>query len=309
MTKKLKLLQLGNIAGVSGLLSSMLKEEFPLTIKSKVITRKNQDHYGFDKYYQKSGNASIIGGERAFWFYLYISFYILIRKPNIIQIHGWLKGLKMVNILKKFYLRKPYIIYHGHGSEMRQKEKIVYDLIKTADKIIVSTMDIYNDFVASQSLNYDIKWIPNPIDKKLFFYPSNTNKSKGKALFIRNFLPPSYPYDFLDKVELFCKENNLSLTIIDRMSDHDLSKPYPNALTFGEFIPFNKIGDIFRSHEYLLDFKGFEPVFSKAAIEAATCGAKIVHESFKIYQPSELTKFDGSNEFINYYETLRNELL
>jgi hypothetical protein len=316
--RKLKVLQIHNIAGVAGSLSTMI-DKLP-NMKSTVITRKNQDYYGINDHYKEYTNFKIVGGERAVWFYLYVILYILIKKPNVIHIHAWLKGLKMVLFLKKFYIRKPYIIFNGHGSEIRFKGADVYDLLRMPDKVIVSTKDlseelekvIKDDILINKEnippidLKYykkmNLEWVSNPIDSDLFYPPGNSEKSKGKVLYIRNFLPVVYPYDYMDKVQEFVEIHNLKLSIIDRMSDHDnKTLPIPRALTFGDFIPFKEIGDIFRQNEYFLDFKGVEPIFSKAGIEAGKCGCKIVHESFKIYEPNELEKLDGFPRFQAIY--------
>jgi len=297
---ELNVLHIGNIAGVPAHLSQILNEQEK--INAKWIARKNQDLYGFNKYYKEKGKGFLIGGERAVWFYLFLAFYILTKRPNVIHLHAWLEGLWMVNIFKKMYIiRKPYVIFHGHGSEIRSKVDKLIPLLSKADKLIVCTTDLKDEI--NEVSDLEVMYIPNPIDSNLF-YNNNTNK-KNTVLFIRNFLPLVYPYDYMDKVKEFT--GNMKLMIIDRMSDHDLSNPFPNSLTFGDFVPFSGIGDLFRQYEYFLDFKSFEPVFSKAAVEASRCGCKIVHESFKIYQPEELDHLDGTDKFIRLYKQLQGE--
>jgi hypothetical protein len=327
--KTVNLIHLGNLAGVSGIISKLLNKDYPeLKIKSKYIARHNQDYYGFNDYYKE--DAILIGGARAVWYYILVALYIVIKRPRIIQIHAWLKGVKLVSLLKKFYWKKPIVIYHSHGSDTRFKKfydsklspeelgselkstqsgfkrtKYLPRYLNNVDHIIVSTPDLLDSKDLEVTKIKSIQCISNPIDYDLF-YPNTSNNNKGTVLYIRNYLPVVYPYDFMDVVTQFAQDRNLKLTVLDRMSEHDTSKPYPTVLTKGDFIPYNEVGDYYRQFEYFLDFKGVCPVLSKAGIEAGFCGCKVFQEDLKQVERGRIGENDGTNGFINFYSNLKH---
>jgi hypothetical protein len=313
-TKKLKIVQLFNIAGVAGVICKILDKELKGKYSIKMIVRKEQDYYGFNEVYKKY--SANIPGKRTYLYYIYLSLYLFFRRPNIIHIQGFRKGFKLINKFKKYIFYNPYIIYHAHGGDIRHKWIDPDYLKENADQVIVATEDLKTED--------EYLFIPNPVDLDLF-YPSRFSVygNEKKALFIRNFLQLVYPYDYMDVAEAFCERKGLELEVIDRMSNvPDGQKEHKDYFTMdkmhGDFIPFKQMGHWYRQHKYFLDFKGLadmknngRPIFSKAALEAAACGCIIVQEDLKEYTPAEIFELfdlDGYKHFIDYFSGLYDKL-
>lgn len=289
--KKLKVFHTQNIAGVPGLISKHLNKED--NFESSFLARTVLDPFGFSKYYKEDGKGTLLKGKRTYFYYILFVLIIMIKRPKIVHIHAWIRGLKIALFLKKFR-RNLFIIYHGHGTEIRKMnpKDIIY--LRKANKIFVSTLDLKIHLLFIDQM-LDIEFLPNPIDLELFY--DKKEHKKGTAFFIRYKNDGIARYDFIKTAQEYCLKHNLELT-----QHISLEKP----------IPYDLVADLYNEFEYFLDFKGYAKdisgIFSKAALESSNCGCIVVQEDFKTYTPYELAEYNGLKRVIQYYKAIAKEL-
>ncbi|MFX0014123.1 MAG: hypothetical protein ACFFB2_06510 [Promethearchaeota archaeon] len=196
--------------------------------------------------------------------------HILSFKPDLIHVRAWTKGL----ILAKLFSPRVPIVFQYHGTEIRGREIPIY-VKRLATKILVSTKDL---------LREGVEYYGRPISPS---FKDHGNKRKGTALFIR-----TPPVDKTEEAKNFAKENNLELTILNRMADQPL-----------KVIPFNEFPEFLSSFEYVLDLKGLtsREVLSKAGLEAIASGCKVLVDTGEIITETEQTPVE---KYIRLYNRL-----
>ena len=175
------------------------------------------------------------------------------RKYDIVHLHD--RDI-LIPALKTIYPRKPVII-HYHGSKIRSSWKKRRKYWKYADRILISTTDLY------EGAPEGVVHIPNPVDTTLFF-PVNDVSPDGEAVYFK--------YDADDIARELAKELGMKLTINDKYKNPISYENMPNFLR-----RFKVLIDVKR------DFKGNilcqNEVMSKTALEAIACGLKVVNSS------------------------------
>jgi hypothetical protein len=113
------------------------------------------------------------------------------------------------------------------------------------------------------------------------------NRRKGTALFIR-----TYPVDKTEEAKKFAEENNLELTILNRMFDQPM-----------KIVPYNEFPEFISSFEYVLDLKGLTSpdVLSKVGLQAIASGCKVLVDTKEIITETEQTKVEA---YIKLYKSL-----
>jgi hypothetical protein len=164
------------------------------------------------------------------------------------------------------------VLLHYHGDDIRNRET-PYLIKKLAKKIVVSTLDLVRD-------NFELYTCP--ISPRFRDYE---NRKQKTALYC---LTP--PVDQTEKAKAFCQEHDLELTILDRKE---------------KYIPYSQLPEFLSSFEYVLDLKGLTSpsVISKLALEAISCGCKILVDTGEI-----ITTFPtrtGKDYFNLYQEMLK----
>lgn len=195
-------------------------------------------------------------------------------KPTHIHVSSSIKCLLISRILAP---RTP-IIFSYHGTDIRGREK-AHKETSVADYVTVTTPDL---------ARYG-KWIDRPSDP-IFYYRGGRVQNTALMLYNGNFI--------LDQRELakeWCRERNISLTILDRTD--------PNY----KMIQYIDMPEVYSKYEYYLDFKGFigkQFALSKAAIEAFQCGCEVFHDS-DLNNPLNNIKLSGVDEYIELYIRLQ----
>ncbi|MFW9801878.1 MAG: glycosyltransferase [Candidatus Thorarchaeota archaeon] len=182
---------------------------------------------------------------------------ILDLNPTHIHVNAYYSSLPIIRACSPF----TPVIMHYHGIEIRFRKRIHPTVRLFADKVIVSTPDLrkYGD------------WYGCPVPKEFYF---RGGRQLGTAvMFFGQVLPLADTDEKTQDAEKICKELGLELTIINNQR--------------GESVPSHKMPEFLSSFEYLFDFKGLvhSPIFSKTALEAISCGVKVIHDSdlTKIY--------------------------
>ena len=83
------------------------------------------------------------------------------------------------------------------------------------------------------------------------------------------FYASNYIHDTRPMMQEWCESRDIELTMIDRSNPEN-------------HIPHTSMPELFSSFEYYLDFKGHgkeQYALSRSAMEAMTCGCKVVHDS------------------------------
>lgn len=113
------------------------------------------------------------------------------------------------------------------------------------------------------------------------------NRRKGKALFTR-----TYPIDKLAEALVFCEENNLNLTIINRIPDFPINT-----------IPHEQFIELLRCFEYYLDLKGLTTpeILSRSGLEALKAGCKVLVDTGEIITDFKMTSPD---DYIQLYREI-----
>lgn len=113
---------------------------------------------------------------------------------------------------------------------------------------------------------------------------------KEAALFTR-----TYPIDKLKEAINFCQENNLKLTIINRLPGFPI-----NTIPHTQFLEFLKCFD------YYLDLKGLttSEVLSRSGLEALRAGCKVLVDTGEIIIDFKMTSPDDYVKL--YFEILES---
>jgi len=101
---------------------------------------------------------------------------------------------------------------------------------------------------------------------------------KIEALFTR-----TYPIDKLKEAINFCQENNLKLTVINRISDFPINT-----------IPHKQFLKLLKCFDYYLDLKGLttSDVLSRSGLEALRAGCKVLVDTGEIITDFKMTSPD-----------------
>jgi len=183
-----------------------------------------------------------------------------------------------IPLLPQFKAPGRKIIMHYHGSDIRGKgtQKRLY--YASADLALVSSRDLLRDVP-------DATWLPRPVDTD-HFKPLPVARKKRSAVYV------NIVSTWMRTAKKFCRERALSPTVVHRESDH--------------WIPYSQYPLFLNQFEYFLDFKGQEEL-SKNALEALSCGLKVVH----INRKDEITfhsKFPETNRLENVVKRYINIL-
>jgi hypothetical protein len=171
--------------------------------------------------------------------------------PTHVHVNAYYSNL---SIIRAFSPSVP-VIMHYHGIEIRFRRRIHFTVRLFADKVIVSTPDLrkYGE------------WFGCPIPKE---YHYCGGREPGTAvMFFGKVLPLANTDEKTRDAEKICERMHLKLTIINNQK--------------GEYVPSSEMPDFLSKFEYLFDFKGLthSPIFSKTALEALSCGVKVIHDS------------------------------
>jgi len=171
--------------------------------------------------------------------------------PTHIHVNAYYSNLPVIKAYSPFVP----VIMHYHGIEIRFRKRIHPTVRLFADKVIVSTPDLkkYGE------------WYGCSMPKEFYYHG---NRQLGTAvMFFGRVLPLANIDEKTRDAEKICKELGLKLTIINTQ--------------IGQTIPSQEMPEFLSKFEYLFDFKGLthSPIFSKTALEALSCGVKVIHDS------------------------------
>lgn len=232
--EQIRILHIWNITGSGSTISKFMDKTYKT--HSWVITRKKFDPWEHTLY----GETSILGAKS-----FTLKALMMARKYDIIHIHAF---DKIVPYLKLIYPNKK-ILLHYRGVDIRGIWNSRVKYWNKADIICVSTEDLL------EGAPPGIIYIPRAVDTDLF-HPIDTSNI-GTAFHI------SYNAD--DLAKKYAEENNLSLTINDR-----LKTP----------IKYAKFSKTLLKYEYYIDVKRSNgkrlEVLSKTGLEALACGLKVI---------------------------------
>lgn len=187
--KRLRILHVCNIAGVSSIIAKFMDRLFGT--ESLVVHRKIFDPYGLTTYGEVWDCSARMFALRCLW---------LARKFDIIHVHSF---DRLVPFLKLLYLNKTVII-HYHGSDIRGKWGLRRKYWSKADAIFYSTMDLLDRETPKNAI-----YIPNPVDTELFHPMQNNNRRRKAALAFNVFLDKR-------KAQAYAQMYGLSLDILER---------------------------------------------------------------------------------------------
>jgi len=107
---------------------------------------------------------------------------------------------------------------------------------------------------------------------------------KETALFTRTF-----PIDKLKEAINFCQENNLKLTIINRIPDFPINT-----------IPHKQFLELLKCFDYYLDLKGLttSDVLSRSGLEALRASCKVLVDTGEIITDFKMT---SPNDYVKLY--------
>lgn len=262
-----KILNIWEIAGNGSIISDFINKNG--YGQSYVILRAKYDPF----YVAQSYPFNVIPDCGVVGYYFLVIKHILRFKPDLIHVRAGPKGL----ILAKLFAPRTPVVMQFHGTDIRGKE-IPWYVKKLANKIIVSTKDLVREGVECYG---------RPISSEFMDY---NNKRNGTALFMRTF-----PIDKEREAKEFAKENNLELTILNRLPDRPL-----------RFIPYSEFPEFLSSFEYYLDLKGLtsREVLSKTGLQAIACGCKVLVDTGEIVTETEQTSVE---KYLDLYQKLINE--
>jgi len=171
--------------------------------------------------------------------------------PTHVHVNAYYSNLPVIRACAPFIP----IVMHYHGTEVRFRKRIHPTVRLFADKVIVSTPELrrYGE------------WYGCPIPKEFHY---RGGRQLGTAvMFFGKVLPMANTDEKTKDAQEICMRLGLELTIINNQK--------------GEIIPNSKMPEFLSKFEYLFDFKGLthSPIFSKVALEALSCGLKVIHDS------------------------------
>jgi hypothetical protein len=269
----MRVLYLWNTAGVFTPVADWLIENGH---DAKIVMRSMFDIY---RHTQVSQAAIMVDTPRDF----YRMTVKMIRnfKPDIIHISSSLEGI----VISRAIAWRTPIIFSYHGSDARdttgKPHKVV---VRLADYIHVSTPDL-------QSYG---NWIDRPIPT-IFYYRGGRKLNTALMFYKSHFYA-----DKRDMAREWSRKHGIELTILD-----ELHPGFP--------IPNDQMPELFSKFEYFLDWKDQKDelyALSKTALEALSCGCKVIHDSNleKPILPSEF-KTVGVEPYITLYKTIKKASL
>ncbi|MFW9965281.1 MAG: glycosyltransferase [Candidatus Sifarchaeia archaeon] len=241
--KRLRVLFVGNTAGAMTPVADWLCAKGHEAIILEV--------YYNDKYELTSRSPYARMSTSANNFVLSIKKAIQDLNPTHIHVNAYYSNLPVIKACSLF----TPVIMHYHGIEIRFRKRIHPTVRLFADKVIVSTPDLkkYGE------------WYGCPIPKE--FYYRGGRESGTAVIFFGKVLPLADTDEKTRDAEIICNKLGLKLTIINNQK--------------GESVPSSQMPEFLSKFEYLFDFKGLthSPIFSKTALEALSCGVKVIHDS------------------------------
>ncbi|UCC39901.1 MAG: hypothetical protein JSV96_00090 [Candidatus Aminicenantes bacterium] len=237
----MKILHIWNTTASGSTISKFMNRIYKT--HSWVITRRQFDLYGHTTY----GETSKLGAKL-------FTLKTILKAMNydIIHVHAF---DKIIPYLKLIYPNKK-ILLHYRGTDIRGKWDSRIKYWSKADIVFVSTEDLLEDAPSGTI------YIPRAVDTD-FFYPRGIS-NYGTAFHV------SYKAD--DLAIKYAKENNLSLTIHDRLKNP---------------IQYQKFGEILSEYEYYIDVKRDNEgrvldAMSKTGLESLACGLKVIRWDGKV---------------------------
>jgi len=246
MTLKIKVLHVGNVAGVACVIAKFMDRMFGT--ESLVATRKVFDKYGLTTYGETWDCGSKVFTAKCLW---------LARKFDIVHVHDF---DKLVPLLKLFYRSKP-VVLHYHGSRIRGRWKERKKYWNKADVLLYSVKDVESENMPETAI-----WMPNPVDTSMFHPVPECLKKPNSAL--------TFSHNADDLALKLAVEKDLHLTINQR------GVPYsemPNLLS-----RFQYYIEVKRDREGRVLGKGNS--VSMIALQALACGLKVVKWDGKIME-------------------------
>lgn len=241
--KRLRVLFVGNIAGAMTPVAEWLCAHGHKAIILEVYHNDKYELTSRSPYARMSSSPSD--------FVVSIGEAIRDLNPTHIHVNAYFSNLPIIRTYAPFIP----VIMHYHGIEIRFRKRIHPTVQLFVDKVIVSTPDLkkYGE------------WYGCPMPKEFYF--RGGRQSGTAVMFFGKVLPLADTDEKTRDAEKICKELGLKLTIINNQK--------------GEIIPSNEMPVFLSKFEYLFDFKGLthSPIFSKIALEALSCGVKIIHDS------------------------------
>jgi len=155
--REMKILHVWDCAGVGAILA---KYQRRLGVQSLVVKRNGYSPYGIDKFYK----TRLFDSSRVV-FYAQVIKLILVGNFDIIHFHG------SYNVVVFAWLFRKRIVFHFHGSELRNRGWFYSPLSKLAKVVLVSTPDMLN--CLSNAI-----WIPTPIDTEHFHPKREANRKE-----------------------------------------------------------------------------------------------------------------------------------
>lgn len=260
----MKILNICEIAGNGSVISDYINKEG--YGKSYVLHRAKYDKMYICRNYEFNAvpDCGVIE------FIIIVIKHILTFRPDLIHIRAWEKGL----FFARFFAPRTPIVFQYHGTDIRGREIPIY-VKKLANIILVSTKDL---------LREGVEYYGRPISPRFKNYG---NRRKGTALFIR-----TYPVDKTEEAKEFAEENNLELTILNRMTDQPM-----------KIVPYDEFPEFLSSFEYVLDLKGLTSpeVLSKVGLQAIACGCKVLVDTKEIITETEQTQVEA---YVKLYQNL-----
>ena len=268
----MKILHIWSCAGVSSLIAKYM--DFRHDTQSDVIITEKWDKLGLNTYNTTRIKSKPMFGLRGLF---------MARKYDLIHVHYHSIFIPFL----KFLYEKP-VIMHFHGSDVRENWKARLSRIKRADKILISTPDLFMG--SPQSRN--ISWLPNPVDTVKFTSVSLA-PPKNSAL--------TFSYGADEEARTIAQYHSLDLDIIT------------------EKIPHGQVPKLMSKYRYYIevkrDFKNrllYEgSTLSKAGLEALAMGLKVVSRDMSIreglpdiHEPEYVTEI-----LFNIYEELMEDYM
>lgn len=237
----MKILHIWNTTGSGSTISKFMDRIYKT--KSWVITRKKFDPWGHTTY----GETSELGAKL-------FTLKAMLKAMNydLLHIHAFDKIIPYIRIA----CPNKKIIMHYRGEDIRGVWNLRRKYWSKADVILVSTLDLLEG-APKEAIH-----IPRAVDTD-FFYKRHI-ENFGTAFHV------TYRAD--DLATKYAKENNLALTIHDR-----LKHPILNS-TFGE---------VLSNYEYYIDVKRnvkgkVLKALSKTGLESLACGLKVIRWDGKV---------------------------
>jgi hypothetical protein len=273
-----KILHLWNTAGIGSILAKYMDRLYGT--QSRVIMKKSFDKFGFTTVGELIETDNTLFGKLQFYWKCLRA----INGQNLLHIHAF---YRMVPIARTFHPFMP-IIYHCHGTEVRNKWKQRIKQLKYADAILYHARDL-----EGEGMPKNVYFINCPVDTDYFNSNGNEIREKNTAF--------TFSYRADDMAIDYANKHGLKLTL------HNYSKSKP--------ISYLELPSLLRKYEYYLDFKrdvdgsflhkDYEHyTVSKTALEALACGCKVVDPRYKIRQglPDENKPENVVNELWKIYE-------